>query len=103
MKVKKVAIGGVLSASCKTVTGLFSKGTCQAGLGYANRTIAKLKPDIATKLKDAVNDTKTQNDLANAFKPYLTIGEAGEINVLDVRTDSKTVIISFDYAAKAGG
>ena len=103
MQVKAMQIGGVLSARCVATGNIFTDGACKVGLSWANRTIAKLKPDIAAKVKDKVNDPKTQADVANGLKKYLTIGQSGEIAITGVKSDAKAVTISFQLNENAGG
>lgn len=102
LQVKNVAIGGLLSAKCGA-GGIFAEGACSLGLSWAKRTIANLKPDIATKLKDKVNDPATQSAVANGLKKYLVVGPAGEIAITDVRSDANSVRISFQLPGDAGG
>jgi hypothetical protein len=103
LQVKTMQIGGALSARCAATGNIFTDGACKVGLSWANRTIAKLKPDIAAKVKDKVNDPKTQADVANGLKKYLTIGQSGEIAITDVKNDAKSVTISFQLNENAGG
>ena len=103
MHVKSMNIGGVLSARCTPTGNIFTDGACKAGLSWANKTIAKLKPDVAEKVKEKVNDPKTQTDLANGLKKYLTIGQTGEIAITDVTSDAKAVTISFQLSENVGG
>jgi hypothetical protein len=103
MQVKSMSIGGLLSARCTATGNIFTEGACKVGLSWANRTIAKLKPDIAAQVKDRVNDPKTQSDVANGLKKFLTIGQSGEIAITDVKSDAKAVTISFQLSENAGG
>jgi hypothetical protein len=102
LQAKSVTIGGVLTAQCAS-GGLFSSGTCKLALPWANRTIAKLKPDIAAKLKDKVNDPASQDAVAEGLKQYIAVGSAGKIAVTGITTDQKAVTISFHLAGDAGG
>lgn len=103
LQVQNVSIGGLLSAHCDPAAGLFSSGTCSVALSWANRSIAKLKPDIAASLKTKVNAPETQTGFADSLKKYLVLGQAGEITVTSVSAGSKSVTISFRMPGNAGG
>ena len=102
LQVKSVAIGGLMSAKCGGA-GIFADGACSVALTFAKRTIANLKPEMAAALKAKVNDTATQDAVANGLKKYLAVGPAGEIAITDVTSDAKTVRISFQLPGDAGG
>ncbi len=103
LEVRNIAISGALSARCVSTGNIFSDGACKAGLGYANRTIAKLKPDLAAKVKDKVNDPATQAGVADGLRKYLTVGPSGAIAITNVTRDAKGVTISFQLADAVGG
>ena len=102
LQAKSVSIGGVLTAQCASA-GIFSSGACKLALPWANRTITKLKPDMAAKLKEKVNASETQDAVAIGLKKYLAVGPAGEIEITGVTTDQKSVTVSFRLAGDAGG
>jgi hypothetical protein len=102
LQVKNVAIGGLISARCAPTGNFFTDSACKIGLGSANRTIAKLKPDIAAKIKDQVNGQETQSKVADGLKKYLAIGPAGELAITNVTTTEKSVSIAFQLANTVG-
>ncbi len=102
LQVKNVTIGGLISARCEPTGNFFSDSACKAGLSYANRTIAKLKPDIAAKIKDHVNASETQSKVADGLKKYLALGPSGELAITSVTTSEKSVTIAFQLADTVG-
>ncbi len=103
LQVKHVSIGGPLSARCDGSGSLFSNSACRIALGFANRTITRLKPDIAAMIQDKVNNAETQTKVAEGLKKYLVVGTAGELAVTRVTSDAKAVTIGFELANPAGG
>lgn len=102
LKVRDVKIGGAFSVGCYSAD-IISKSACNLALGYARRTVDKLKPEIATKLKDQVNDAAAQTKVADGLKSHLKVGEAGAFDITGVRTDTSVVRISFTLIEPAGG
>ncbi|MEQ1670392.1 MAG: hypothetical protein ABL893_06005 [Hyphomicrobium sp.] len=102
LQVKNVAIGGLMSAKCGGA-GIIADGACSVALTFAKRTIANLKPEIAATLKAKVNDSATQEAVANGLKTYLAVGPAGEIAITGVTSDAKSVRITFALPGDAGG
>lgn len=102
LEVRGVKIGGNFSANCLG-SGVISKGACNLALGYARRTVTNLKPEIASKIKDQVNDAAAQTKVAEGLKSHLKVGEAGAFDITGVRTDSSVVRISFTLIEPAGG
>lgn len=100
---KSVTIGGDIKPSCASSGGFFSEGACDLALGWAERAIAKLRPDIVNTLKDKINDPQIQASIAENVKKHLTLGPAGAITITNVATDSKGVTITFVMAGAVGG
>ncbi len=103
LQVKRVSIGGPLTPRCLGSNNVIATSACRLALSWANKTIAKLKPEIAAKMTEKVNDPETQAKVADGLKKYLTIGSAGELAVTSVRSDSTSVTIAFQLAQSAGG
>ena len=95
LQAKAVTIGGNLRARCDNKSGFFSVGACDIALPFANRTITRMKPEIAATLKDTINSAETQAELSKRLKTYLTLGPAGEIAVDSVTSDAKGVSVKF--------
>lgn len=95
LQAKTVTIGGAFKPSCTGAGGLFSDLSCDAALPFANRAIAKLKPELAGMLKDKVNDPAVQAAVAGELQQRLTIGGLGEIVITDVTSDTKGIAIVF--------
>lgn len=102
LQVKDVSIGGAFSVGCSDA-GIFSKGACSLALGYARRTVARLRPEIASKIKDQVNDAAAQGKVADGLKSQLKVGENGAFDITDVKTDNARVRITFTLIEPAGG
>ena len=106
LQVKNVSIGGLISARCEPTANFFTNSACKVALGYANRTIAKLKPDIAAKIKDQVNGQDTQTKVADGLKKYLSLGpqsgSGAELAITSVTTTEKSVTIAFQLANTFG-
>ena len=103
LQAKTVTIGGNLRARCDNKSGFFSLGACDLALPWANRTITRLKPEIAATLKDTINAAETQAELSKRLKPFLTLGPAGEIGIDSVTSDAKSVIVKFRIGVAPGG
>lgn len=103
LQVKRVSIGGPLTPRCLGSNNVIATSACRLALSWANKTIAKLKPEIAAKMTEKVNDPETQAKVADGLKKYLTIGTAGELAITSVRSDSTSVTIAFQLAQSAGG
>ena len=103
LQVKRVSIGGPLTPRCLGSNNVIATSACRLALSWANKTIAKLKPEIAAKMTEKVNDPETQAKVADGLKKYLTIGTAGELAITAVRSDSTSVTIAFQLAQPAGG
>lgn len=95
LQAKAVTIGGTFTPTCLGVGGFFSDLSCDAALPFANRAIAKLKPELSGMLKDKVNDPALQSTIAGEIQKRLTIGGLGDIVITDVASDSKGVTITF--------
>lgn len=102
LQVKRVSIGGALTPRCLGASG-FATSACRLALGWANKTIAKLKPEITATMTAKVNAPETQAKIADGLKKYLSIGPASELAVTNVRSDSGSVTIAFQLAHHAGG
>lgn len=102
LKVRDVKIGGTFSVGCSS-GGVFSKSACSLAVGYARRTVARMKPEIAGMIKDQVNDAASQSKVADGLKSHLKIGETGAFDITNVRTDASVVRITFALVEPAGG
>lgn len=95
LKVTSVQFGGTLKAVCQDSADFFLGGACEAGLSWANRSIAKLKPELAAQLKERMNAPELQQAIADGLKKYLTLGTAGSVAISKVSTNDSGVTISF--------
>lgn len=95
LKVVNVEFGGTLRAVCQDSADFFLAGACEAGLSWANRSIAKLKPELAAQIKDKMNAPELQQSIANDLKKYLTIGSAGSVSISKVSAGDSSVTITF--------
>ena len=102
LQVKRVSIGGALTPRCTGASSI-ATSACRLALGWANKTITKLKPEIAAAMTAKVNAAETQAKIADGLKKYLTIGPASELAVTSVKSDSASVTIAFRLAHAAGG
>lgn len=102
LQVKRVSIGGALTPRCLGASS-FATSACRLALGWANKTIAKLKPEIAATMTAKINAPETQTKIADGLKKYLTIGPGNELAVTSVKSDSGSVTIAFELAQHAGG
>lgn len=103
LQVKRVSIGGSLTPRCTGASSVIATSACNLALSWANKTIAKLKPEIAAKMTEKVNAADTQAKIAEGLKKYLTVGTAGELAITNVKSDSTSVTIAFQLAHPAGG
>lgn len=95
LKVTSVEFGGTLKAVCQDSADFFLAGACEAGLSWANRSIAKLKPELAAQLKDKMNAPELQQAIADGLKKYLTLGTVGSVSVSKVTAGDSSVTVSF--------
>lgn len=103
LQVKRVQIGGPLTPRCVGSSNIIATSACSLGLSWANKTITKLRPEIATQMTAKINAPETQAKIADGLKKYLTIGPNNELAVTSVRSDSGSVTIAFQLAQHAGG
>lgn len=102
LQVKRVQIGGPLTPRCTGASSI-ATSACRLALGWANKTIAKLRPEIAAQMTAKINAPETQAKIADGLKKYLTIGPGNELAVTNVKSDSGSVTIAFRLAQHAGG
>lgn len=95
LQVKSVQFGGTLKAVCQDDADFFLSGACEAGLSWANKSIAKMKPELAAQLKDKMNAPELQQAMADALKKYLALGAAGTVAISKVTNNDSSVTISF--------
>ncbi len=95
LQAKSVSIGGTFRPTCTGAGGFFSDLSCDAALPFANRAIAKLKPELSAMLKDKVNDPTLQATIAQELQKRLTIGGLGDIVITNVTSDGSGIAIAF--------
>ena len=102
LQVKRVQIGGPLTPRCLGASSI-ATSACRLALGWANKTIAKLKPEITATMTAKINAPDTQAKIADGLRKYLAIGPSNELAVTSVRSDNASVTIAFQLARHAGG
>lgn len=95
LQVKSVQFGGTLRAVCQDDADFFLSGACEAGLSWANKSIAKMKPELAAQLKDKMNAPELQQAIADGLKKYLSLGQAGTVAISKVSNNDSNVTITF--------
>lgn len=101
-EVKAVAVGGTPRAVCKASAEFLARQACSVGLPFANRSINHLKTELPGQLRNAANQPGIQQQLADAFKRYLTLGPAGEVAINNIAIDPNTLTVSFKFNTAAG-
>ncbi len=95
LDVKRVAIGGRPTPTCKSGGGLFVSGLCRALLPYARRIVGNMIGDLNRSLRAQANQDSVKEKLAEALKPYLVLGPVGEVRIRDVTTATSRASITF--------
>ena len=96
-EVKAVTVGGTPKAVCKGNADFLERQACSLGLPFANRSIKQLKNDLPGLLRSAANQQGIQQQLADGFKRYLTLGPAGEVAINNISIDPNTLTVSFKF------
>lgn len=96
-EVKSVTVGGNPKAVCKGTADFLERQACSLGLPFANRSINQLKGELPALLRGAANQPGIQQQLADAFKRYLTLGPAGEVAINNISIDPNTMTVSFKF------
>lgn len=98
LEVKSARLGGTIEPVCRNEAGAISSSLCNLSLPFARSTIQRLRKEVATLLKEKVNEPAMQATIAAGFKPYLTVGSLGAIQIQSVATDARGVIVTFRIA-----
>jgi len=95
LEVKSARLGGVLAPVCRNESGVISTSLCNLSLPFARSTIQRLRKEVDATLKAKINEPAMQTTIANGFKPYLSVGSLGSIEIQKVTSDARGVTILF--------
>lgn len=103
LSVKRVDVKGQLVPVCRSGITFINRAICRSAILAARPSIARARSQVATTLKDKMNEPGIRNLMADALSPYLALGPVGQVKIRQILVNSRSTTIRFCLACANGG
>jgi hypothetical protein len=94
LDVVRVKVGGRTRAECAQ-TDFVQRSTCRTVAYLAREKIDGVQASIEKGLTDALKKGTVRSSIASFMANYLTLGSLGDVQVRDISTDARGIVVSF--------